>query len=236
MGNKQKKSIFKRWWFWIAAVFLLFIIIGTANSKKPLSSSGSLSNQTNISKATPGTNKTTPKSGQRQVTGKAADLGAGTFEGGKDITAGVYDAASAEGQGNFTVNSSSGELLANEILGNSGEIGVSKVRVKISNGDVIKLQGINKTHFEPVTASFVKSVQNVSLYAGRFIVGEDIAAGRYVASAPSGSGNFVVYSSKMPVVNEILGQSGVKNVTVDLKNGNEINIAGLNQVNFVPVK
>lgn len=186
-------------------------------------------------------NKTTnkaPVAKHRVISGKSTDLGAGTFTGGKDIPAGLYDVTSKSGQGNFTITGSKGDLLVNEILGSVQGLGVDKVRAKVSDGDEIKLQGISKTHFEPVSAPFVTTVQNMSLYSGRFTTGEDIAAGRYKVTAQSGSGNFIVYDKyNMPITNEILGgDMGVKDVTVSLKDGNIIAISSLNKVNFTPVK
>lgn len=114
-------------------------------------------------------------------------------------------------------------------------MGVSKVRTKVTDGDTIQLQSINKAHFEPVTSQFATVKQVTQLYTGRWVVGEDIVAGRYVAAPASGNGNFVVYDALgLPKVNEILGDSGVKQVTADLKNGEIIVISSLNQVNFTP--
>ena len=198
---------------------------------------------TDSTKSTGSTNTDTSKSepvekSERVVTGKATDLGAGTFTGGKDIPVGLYDATPVDGQGNFTVNSSDGSLKINEILGAANGMGVSKVRVEVVEGDKIQLQSINKAHFEPVTTPFVTKAQQLSLYSGVWKAGEDIAVGRYKAVPVNGSGNFVVYDkSNMPKVNEILGgdAGGVKEVTFDIKDGEIINIASLNQVNITPV-
>lgn len=233
--TKTKKPIFKKWWFWVLVVILIIIIIPKGGKSSQPASTKPISNTASTSSNTASQPK--PAEKQRQVTGKATNLGAGTFTGGKDIPVGLYDVTPVSGMGNFTVNSSSGDLTVNEVLGKSSGLGVLKVRVKISNDDKIQLQSINKTHFEPVTAPFVKSVQKVKLYCGIWTVGEDIAAGRYKASTPSGAGNFVVYdNSGLPGTNEILGTGGVKEVTVDLENGNTINISSLDEVDMLPVK
>lgn len=174
---------------------------------------------------------------QRKVQGKATDLGAGTFTVGKDIPEGVYDSTPVDGQGNFTItNESKMDLDVNEILGTSDGMGVSKVRVKLVSGEQIQLQSINKAHFEPVTAQFITDHKALSLYSGRFVVGEDIGKGRYTVTTPSGGGNFVVYDKEndAPKVNEVLGDNGVKQVTVDLNDGDIVTIASLNQVDFKP--
>jgi hypothetical protein len=78
-----------------------------------------------------------------------------------------------------------------------------------------------------------------SLYTGTFVVGEDIPAGRYTITG-SGSGNLFIYENGIPFINEILMGSrsdfdlGVPSVTVDIKDGNEIEISGINNVIFTP--
>jgi hypothetical protein len=78
----------------------------------------------------------------------------------------------------------------------------------------------------------------VDLGPGKFTVGEDIKEGKYVVSTQAESGNFMVYGAMgLAEVNEILGTDqsfAVNNVTVNLEEGNEIEIAGLNSVHFEP--
>lgn len=207
---------------------------GNKDTSTTKEASSTTSKSTKVSTATK--TETKPEVKQRQVQGKATDLGAGTFTVGKDIPEGVYDATPADGQGNFTItNAASMDLDVNEILGTSDGMGVSKVRVKLVKDEQIKLESINKTHFEPVTAQFVTYHKALSLYSGRFVVGEDIGKGRYTATPASGGGNFIVTSKDGDnKSNEVLGEDGVKQVTVDLDDGDIINISSLNQVNFAP--
>lgn len=193
----------------------------------------STTEQTDSSTSSTATTNSTP-SNQRQAQGKATDLGAGTFTVGKDIPEGLYDVTPADGQGNFIItNAKSMDLNVNSILGAANGMGVSKVRVKLVGDEQIKLESINKTHFEPVATQLVTDHKALSLYSGRFIVGEDIGKGRYVATPASGTGNFIIYDkSGVPKTNEILGGNGVKQVTVDLDNGDIITISALNQVDF----
>lgn len=198
------------------------------------SPSTSTTEQADSSTSSTTTNNT--PSNQRQAQGKATDLGAGTFTVGKDIPEGLYDATPADGQGNFIItNAKSMDLNVNSILGVANGIGVSKVRVKLVGNEQIKLESINKTHFEPVTSQLITDHNATSLYSGRFIVGEDIGKGRYTATSTGGTGNFIIYNkSNVPKTNEILGDSGVKQVTVNLDNGDIVTISALNQVNFAP--
>lgn len=172
---------------------------------------------------------------QRQIVGTETDLGVGTFQGGKDIQIGLYDVTSINSTGIFTVIAGGGALRSNEVLGNSQNLGVSKVRVNIQNGDVITLSEIDEVHFQPVITPIVTTVHTVTIYSGSWVVGEDIAAGRYIATT-SGSGNFVVNTNQgISDINEILGgNSGVKNITVDLTDGEIIDISGIKQVKLTP--
>ncbi|MFC6714936.1 hypothetical protein [Branchiibius cervicis] len=135
-------------------------------------------------------------------------------------------------QGNFFVT---GTDDYNEILGGS-DLGVSKVRVKLQDGDSVQISGMRKVTFTPVTAPFVTNHAKATLYAGQFAVGEDIGAGRYKVTPGAGqSGNFFVDGGNY--VNEILGGSdglGVPSVEVDLSEGDVITISGMDQVVFTP--
>jgi hypothetical protein len=77
-----------------------------------------------------------------------------------------------------------------------------------------------------------------TLGAGTIYVGKDITKGRYVVSTTNTGGNFFVYDpSGMPVVNEMLGKDTemyVNNITIELDEGQKIEISGLNTVKFTP--
>lgn len=243
-GKDQRNFFMKHKIISIVGIIIILCVIGkalsssgnntTSDTKKEASSTTSSKN----TKAATASSKSAakPEIKQRQVQGKATDLGAGTFTVGKDIPEGEYDVTPADGQGNFTSsNVPSMDLDINEILGISDGMGVSKVRVKLVKDQQIKLESINKTHFEPVTAQFITDHKATSLYSGRFVVGEDIGKGRYTATPASGGGNFIVTSKDGEgKSNEVLGENGVKQVTVDLNDGDIINISSLNQVNFAP--
>lgn len=220
----------------IITVILALIILGSIGSamggKKDVTTNTNSKQTTTENKEESNTKKEVK---QRQVQGKAGDLGAGTFIVGKDIEEGLYDATPVEGQGNFIIQSQKPDLMVNEILGNANNMGVSKVRVKLVKDEEIQLASINKAHFEPVTSQFNSEHKAAALWSGRWIVGEDIGSGRYIATPKGGSGNFVVYkTSGMPKVNEILGDNGVKQVTVNLEEGDTIGIMSLNEVDFTP--
>ena len=99
--------------------------------------------------------------------------------------------------------------------------------------DVIELR---KTQF--------KENVEVELFTGEWIVGEDINPGRYsVTCSEDQSGNFFVYkdkSTESPDVNFILENNGfgmgVTSATMDLYEGNVIELKGLDGVMFKPVE
>jgi hypothetical protein len=126
----------------------------------------------------------------------------------------------------------------NEILGGDPSMSeVPKVRVTISAGDKITISDLSSVTFTPVTTPYITAHAPATLYAGTFVVGQDIGAGRYVASPGAGqSGNFMVDGSNS--YNEILGSdasmSEVPTLTVDLSDGDTISISGMSQVSFAP--
>ena len=248
-------------WSGVLAVVVLIIVIATATSggSKTKGTASAVSPTTTTQKAVstsqppkqatttiptkaipPTTTTTIPPTTTtipaRHVTGKATTLGAGTFTGGRDVPAGLYNVTTAAGQsGNFIVT---GTDTYNEILGAAGGAGgVPEVRTQISAGDSIQLSGLATAIFTPVTKPLITNHKNVTLYAGTFTVGEDIGAGRYVATTTAGqSGNFIVTGNDQ--ANEILGGSaangGVPSVTTDLSVGDVISISGLSTVVMTP--
>jgi hypothetical protein len=171
----------------------------------------------------------------RKVQGTLVTLGDGTFMGGKDVAAGLYDVTPGPGQsGNFIVQ---GTDTYDEILGGDSTTGgVPMVRAKISTGDKIQTSGLSQVTFTPVTSPLVKTHSPVTLYAGTWTVGQDVGPGRYVATPGAGqSGNFIITNE---TVDEILGgdstMGAVPNVTFNVSNGDVIDISSLSQVTLTP--
>ena len=178
-------------------------------------------------------------SNARKVSGTLVTLGAGSFLGGSDVKAGLYDVTPGPGQsGNFSTTS--GKALSpysyNEILGTAGGFGVPSVRTQISKGDKISISGLSAVTFTPVTAPLVTSHATITLGAGTWVVNQDIGPGRYAATpGPGQSGNFnVTGGSFTDNVNEILGSdtslSEVPSVSVNLSKGEVIAISSMSQV------
>lgn len=88
----------------------------------------------------------------------------------------------------------------------------------------------------PATSAPARTVTGraTTLGAGTFTGGTDVALGLYdVTAGPGQSGNFVVQGSTL--YNEILGDSGVPKVRVQISKGDHIQISGLSRVIFTPV-
>jgi hypothetical protein len=159
-------------------------------------------------------------------------LGAGEFSvmgTGGNVTPGRYVITPGAGEsGNLFVRDSSGDSFVNEILG--GNHGVPSVTVDLDESDTIEIRSMTTVTFTPV-----ETTVSTTLTTGYWIVGLDIPAGRYTATPAEGqSGNFFVRGTDgYSTVNEILGGShGVPNITVNLTDGQEIEIRGISSVSF----
>lgn len=211
----------------VVIVGIVMAVSGGSKTKaKTVASTTSTPAQTTSTK--PAATTSTPAAATRQVTGTATTLGAGSFTGGSDVPVGLYNVTTTAGQsGNFMV---SGTDSYNEILGVSDGQGVPAIRVQISKGDQISISGLSSVTFTPVTTPFVTTHSTVTLSTGTFVVGQDIGAGKYVATPASGqSGNFIVTGNDS--YNEILGggsaDGGVPSVSVSLSDGDVIQISGM---------
>lgn len=75
--------------------------------------------------------------------------------------------------------------------------------------------------------------------AGKWKAGKDLPAGRYKITTKSGTGNLVIGMGTERFVNEVLTNDdddfGVTVVTTDIKSGDQIEISGLNSVQFTRV-
>lgn len=107
------------------------------------------------------------------------------------------------------------EKLSEELESKKGELSEIDKDLNAKNDELAAVSSrILKKKKEPKTLS-----------AGTFIVGSDIPASRYSASAASGSGNFIVYDSGGGLkVNQILGSYGVAEHVFFAEEGDQIEI------------
>ncbi|MEK4425537.1 hypothetical protein [Solibacillus sp. FSL K6-1523] len=82
------------------------------------------------------------------------------------------------------------------------------------------------------------SAKETKINAGTFEVGKDVSVGRYVLTG-NGDGNFSIYDGEVQIVHEILdatNEIGVASVTLDLYEGQKIEVSGLNELILTPAK
>ncbi len=248
--RKEKKSFFKKWWFWLLVIIIIIIAVNSTRDKEDKNTEDKNSPTVTSEAETTPTKAATDTENQEQddaevtekvtkapeenkptrdnASAKRTTLNTGTFMVGTDIPEGRY-VITADGSGNLFIYDSTGLPYINEILGGE-DLGVKSVTTDISEGDKIEISGIDKVTFTPAKTKLAKD----TLSTGNWVVGIDIAAGRYDASSQD-NGNFFVYDkSGFPVVNEILGGGdlGVEKVTVNLEDGFSITISGMNEVKF----
>jgi hypothetical protein len=214
-------------------LIIAIVIVSSHHSNKPIATQ-------NKSGTSPSSTSASTTSTPRQAQGTATTLGAGTFTVGTDVAQGLYDVSAPSGQsGNFVVRSSASSAVYNEFIGNPEDGSVSKIRVRLTNGEQIQISDMSGVRFTPVTAPLVTAHSTIKLYAGTFVVGEDIGAGKYVVTPASGqSGNFFIdgnNGSNKNKVDEILGDSSegnVPSVTTTVDVGDVITLSGIDSVTF----
>jgi len=111
-----------------------------------------------------------------------------------------------------------------------GEGGIGSITTYVSNGDIIEISGITNVSFTPVEE---RALSN-TLTTGNWIVGIDIPAGQFYATASAGTGTLIIWRNDAVIVNEILGDGdyGVERISVDLADGDVIAVTGLSSVVF----
>ncbi|MGG0188255.1 hypothetical protein [Bacillus rhizoplanae] len=117
--------------------------------------------------------------------------------------------------------------LGKDVEAKKGEIGKLDSDIQSKQGELQQLtDGVKAKKEEPKT-----------LGAGEWVVGTDVPAGRYKATATGRGSNFVVYnSSGRPIVNTILGSSsvGVGDYVFSCSNGDKIKTQ--EAVKLIPVE
>jgi len=149
---------------------------------------------------------------------------------------GIWTVGSDLQQGRYQITGDSGgsiviwrgpTVLISESLGTGG---LGSITTYLMDGDIIDITDVNNVNFEFVVDRSFSS----SLGAGNWVVGTDIAPGRYYATTPVGTGQLIIWRGNDVVVNEILGDNafGVERVRVDVFEGDVITITGVDRVDF----
>lgn len=82
------------------------------------------------------------------------------------------------------------------------------------------------------------SAKEIKVGAGTFEVGVDVPVGRYVCTG-SGNGNLSIYDGELQIVDEMIDSTnevGVASVTIDLYEGQKIEVSGLDELVLTPAK
>lgn len=259
--GQDKKPIYKKWWFWVLVVLAALIIIGALSGDSDEDNQNDAQQeQTENPTPTLGTeephdaddtgvnedsededaangpieevvedNIANEEVNRNNSEAVLTTLNAGKFEVGQDIPEGRY-VITGDGNGNLFIYDENDVPYVNEILG-GGDIAVESVTTNINAGDKVEITGINNVTFTPAETIMYED----SLTTGNWVVGLDIAPGRYDITSAGGSGNLFIYNTTGWIeVNEILGSKdfGVEKVTTDLKDGYVISISGMNKVKF----
>ena len=210
--SSGKKPIFKRWWFWLIVIILIIAFAnggeeGGDSTKQESVEEAEVTEEENVEEDTAEqaeedadeeeeaaarlNEEDSQKLTRDNSSAEETTLNTGTFTVGEDISEGRY-VITGDGSGNLFVYDGDFPVV-NEILDPTGEFGVKSVTTDIKDGQQIEISGISNVTFTPAETS----ISNI-LTTGTWIVGLDIAPGRYDAAAPSGSGNFFVYDGSWP--------------------------------------
>ncbi|MDR1441834.1 MAG: hypothetical protein LBJ02_05530 [Bifidobacteriaceae bacterium] len=163
-----------------------------------------------------------------------ADLQAGTYTVGAEIPAGRYiittDTADT---GNLHIDSATGPFKCNELLG-VGEfnLGVASYTTDLDAGDTISWLGD-----APITLTPAPTEVRTELTAGNWIVGLDIPAGEYLATANGDwSGNLRIYSADgQNLLNQVVEPSSEPQpIPVSLVAGQRVDVSGVASFTFAP--
>ncbi|HEY8804955.1 MAG TPA: hypothetical protein VIM42_07635 [Clostridium sp.] len=171
---------------------------------------------------------------QKFVTDNTKTLSSGDYTVGSEIGVGIYD-FTFSGTGNLTVDDANGNNITNEVGGNADGNGITKYRSMLIQDSKVNISGMSM-NIVPATQTLAPYAQT-SIYAGYWIVGKDITAGRYTISTTENTGNLMISdSSGASKTNEVLGKSqyAVPSTVVDLADGDIIQVSGLNNVSLTP--
>lgn len=116
------------------------------------------------------------------------------------------------------------------------DIGSGKKIEQLTQKPIVTEQ--NKEGKEDELSKDNSSAKEIKVSAGTFEVGVDVPVGRYVCTG-SGNGNLSIYDGELQIVDEIIDSTnevGVASVTIDLYEGQKIEVSGLNDFILTPAK
>ena len=163
----------------IIIIILLIALLNSSSNNTVTSTTTSVQTQNNTPQ---NTNSNAPKVPQ----GSEVTLGTGHYTVGKQIKSGLYNIYILKGQGSIDITAADGEnILSPSISAHpnpnpQNQFSVNKIRIFLGTGDKISLQGVSEVKFKPTTLGNITTPKKVTLYTGAWVVGKDIAPGKYI--------------------------------------------------------
>lgn len=180
---------------------------------------------------------------EKDPVGSPVDLGAGTFTSPRDIKPGIYDLTiTGQGNGNITATnentqdrslSFSSDPWDNTTIEGKDDMHsvVDKMRIKVIDGTKLNINGVDKTHFEPVKDQ--PQLTDTIINAGRY---ENFKPGRYTITALYGNGAVYIMnkngSEQQQILSDGIAGTDPKSATVDIKKDDVIFNSGIRQIQF----
>lgn len=230
----KKKFLGLPIWAWVVIVIIIIGVIGGSGDSSSSDSSSAAKQEEEQKQEEVVEEIETQDEPQGYVnTAVQATIYTGSWTVPEEIQPGHYTITAEAGSGNLFIYDEKDNLETNEMLGSDTDLYIDSYTTYLEDGYRIEISGIDSVLLTPTDPTL-----STSKGSGIYIVGQDIPAGSYNATAVSGSGNFFVYSSAGRLkTNEMLGVGDtdfyVSKVKVTLKDGDVVEISGLNQVDFV---
>lgn len=195
-GAKNKKPIYKKWWFYVAII----IILGAIGSSGEKQSSSSVSPTTSTKAQS--VNDTSDATTAEKSESNESEIKAGTYKIGTDLEAGEY-LFITKSMGYIEVSSDSTGNF-DSIIANDNVIGHTYITVE--DGQYLKLQG--GTAYPVDKAPSI--IPTDGLYKdGTYKVGKDIPSGEYKVVLSSSMGYIEVSSGSHGIFDEIISNDNL---------------------------
>jgi len=187
-AEKKKKPLLKRWWFWFMLLLALILACGAYYFLSGRTAYNSLEDQ--------------------------YTLGAGYFETGADIPAGVCDITVLSGSGSLSYSDADNEEAISELLGRddgSGFYTEALQDVKLPRGATVSINGTLSVRLaytdidSAVGGRSYDESRAVTLEGGDYVAGTDFSPGLYRIKALAGTGNISSSNVNDGGVNEAFG-------------------------------
>ena len=221
-GGKNKKSIYKKWWFWC---LIVLIALGSAGGSNQSSSSA---NEAEASPAvSTASNASTPFKESPAVSKEPEApeaIGDGTYKVGTDMPAGEYLVlANMDGLPGYAEISSDSSGNFNSIISNATVMG--NIYLNVKDDDYVKLQLVKAY---PVSNA-PSIIPSDGLYKdGVYKIGSDLPAGEYKVHLSSEMGYVEVASGCRGGLQEIVSNEAVTGDTyVTVKDGQYLKLQGV---------